>query len=77
MECLPVLDFSVKDRASNAKKLVNIMETVGFMYLENVPGYSEDELRWCQEFFFDHMPVERKLELARTMYNPDNKNVRM
>ena len=74
-ECLPVLDFSDADRHSKARQIIEVMETVGFMFLEKVPGYSEDDLRWCQEFFFDVMPPEKKLQVARMMYNPDSKNV--
>ena len=70
-----MLDYSEADRNSKARQVVAAMETVGFMLLENVPGYSEDDLRWCQEFFFDVMPPEKKLEVARVKYNPANKHV--
>ena len=73
-DSLPVLDYSEKDRASKARKIVQIMETVGFLYLDNVPGYSEDGLKWCLEFFYDVMPAEKKLQMAKD--NPENKNVR-
>ena len=74
---LPVLDFSDTDRESNAKKLIDIMENLGFLFLANVPGYEEDDLKWCVQFFFDVMPPQKKLSVARKMYNPDSDQVRL
>ncbi len=74
-ESLPVVDYSLQDRSEQARRIVEIMENLGFLFLENIPGYDEDELRWCQEFFFDVMPPEKKLQLARVMYNPESKQV--
>ena len=71
-----MIDYSSDvSRADQAAKVVLIMETVGFLFLENVPGYNEDELRWCVDFFFEEMPAEKKLQVARIMYNPDSKQV--
>lgn len=72
---LPVVDFSGADRSLQADKVVSIMEKVGFLLLDNVPGYDEDEPKWCVEFFYDEMPVEKKLEMARISYNPHCKQV--
>ena len=38
-ESLPVIDFSCSDRRFSANLLVKAMETVGFVYLDNIPGY--------------------------------------
>ncbi len=73
---LPVIDYSEKDRALNARKVIDVMENLGFLFLENVPGYREDDLRWCVEFFFDVMPAKKKLQVAKRKYNPDSKQVR-
>lgn len=40
MDSIPVVDFSNPDREANSKELVRAMETVGFVYLDNVPGYN-------------------------------------
>lgn len=72
---LPVIDYGERDRASQARRIVNIMSSLGFLFLENVPGYSEDDLRWCVNFFFQEMPADKKLQVARIMYNPESKQV--
>ena len=69
---LPVIDYSLKDREAQAKRVVDIMSSLGFLFLENVPGYSEDDLRWCVDFFFKEMPAEKKMQVARIKYNPQN-----
>jgi hypothetical protein len=53
------------------------MEDLGFLFLDNIPGYSEDELRWCVEFFYDVMPEKKKMEVAKLAYNPNGKQVRL
>ena len=40
MESLSVVDFSSPDRKETASRIVHVMETVGFLYLDNVPGYN-------------------------------------
>ena len=72
---LPVIDYSEQDRDKQAGKILEVMETLGFLFLDKIPGYDEDELRWCQEFFFDVMPPEKKMDLARKMYNPKSNQV--
>ena len=74
MASLPVIDYQENDRKELARKVVHSMETLGFMFLENVPGYDEDELRWCVDFFFS-LPQRKKLDIARRKYNPDSKQV--
>ena len=71
-----MVDYSSDaSRADKAAEVVGIMETLGFLFLENVPGFDEDELRWCVDFFFEGMPAEKKLQVARILYNPDSKQV--
>ena len=71
-----MIDYSSDaSRADKAAEVVGIMETLGFLFLENVPGYDEDELRWCVNFFYEEMPSEKKLQVARILYNPDSKQV--
>lgn len=42
MESLPVIDFSNPDRHELAKELTKAMKVVGFVYLDNVPGYNRE-----------------------------------
>ena len=71
---LTVIDYSEKDRAKQARKIVSIMEDLGFLFLENIPGYDEDDLRWCVDFFFG-LPEEKKKQVARKLWNPESKQV--
>ena len=69
-----MLDYSCSDRSALSREITTVMEGMGFLYLENIPGYNEDELRWCVDFFF-RLPLEKRMEVARRMYCPKNKNV--
>lgn len=75
MSSLPVIDLSSPDRENTAKKIVKIMETVGFLYLD-VRGFSaadeEELLAQCKWFF--SLPKEIKMKFARYPYNKENKN---
>jgi len=76
MESIPVLDYtkSVSDRAALSREISEVMGDFGFLFLEKVPEYKEDELRWCVDFFFG-LPERKKFEVARKMYKPENNNV--
>ena len=76
MSSLPVINYQNKDRETLIREVVHSMETLGFMLLENVPGFDEDELRWCVDFFFN-LPMQKRLEVAKKKYNPDSKQVRL
>ena len=75
---MPVVDMSEATVSGNrlavAKRLVHAMETVGFLYLDGIPGYNEDELLECVKWFFD-LPLERRLEVAKKQYNPTSKQL--
>ena len=36
-----IIDFSSSARLATAKELTKAMETVGFVYLDNVPGFNK------------------------------------
>ena len=74
MESLPVVDCSLAGREEKSKQITRIMETVGFLYLDNVPGYDEQELRKYTDWFHD-LPMEKKMKVARKKYNPESKQV--
>ena len=42
MESLPIIDFSSPDRLATAKELTKAMETVWFVYLDNVSGFNKE-----------------------------------
>lgn len=71
---IPVIDFSSQDRREKAHLIVNAMETVGFLFLDKVPGHDEDELRKWVEWFWS-FSGEKKMKIARRRYNPANKHV--
>ena len=75
MASIPVIDFSSADRAKTAREIVQAMETVGFLYLDNIPGYDknyEEELLRYTKWFFT-FPLEKKLQLATKKYNKSSK----
>ena len=74
---LPVVDLANPDREANSKLLVQAMETVGFVYLDNVPGYNievEEKLLQASKWFFS-MPLEEKLKVSCTNWNKDERSL--
>ena len=77
MANIPVIDFSDPDRQANAKRLTEAMETVGFVYLDNVPGYNkevESKLHKAASWFFSK-PLEEKILLSSKNWNKDSSGV--
>ena len=75
MESLPAVDFSSPDKEGTASRIVDIMESVGFLYLDNVPGYNlqvEQELLDINRWFFT-LPHDKKMSVARYLYNKKNR----
>ncbi|XP_064398769.1 uncharacterized protein LOC135345278 [Halichondria panicea] len=73
--CIPVLNFANPDRDAKVKLLVEAMEKVGFVYMDNVPGYSleiEEKLLQATKWFFAK-PLEDKLRVSCTNWNKDAK----
>lgn len=73
---IPVIDFSSPDRREKARQIVTAMETIGFLFLDKVPGHDEDELRKWVDWFWS-FSYEKKMTIARKRYNPENKHVRI
>lgn len=71
---LPVIDFSPgADRQVNAKRLTEAMQTIGFVYLDNVQGYNmevESRLHKAAEWFFS-LPISKKLRQSPRKWNED------
>lgn len=74
-EILPVIDLSKVDRRANAQLLAEAMRTVGFVYLDNVPGYDKEveaALHKATEWFFS-LPLDKKVRLSPKKWNKDAK----
>ena len=72
---LPIIDMSNPDRQEIARKLTKAMETEGFVYLDNVPGYNkevESELFEAAKRFFS-LPIEEKLRYSPKKWNKEAK----
>lgn len=77
MASLPVIDFSNPHRQATAAQLTKAMETVGFVYLDNVPGYNkevEGKLHKAAEWFFSK-PLEEKLTVSSKKWNKNSSGV--
>ena len=77
MESLPIINFSSPDRLATAKELKKAMETVGFVYLDNVPGFNkevEENLHKAASWFFS-LPLDEKLRVSPKKWNPGAKGV--
>ena len=73
MDKLPVIDYSNPDRQANAKQLTEAMEAVGFVYLDNVPGYDEEveaSLHEACGWFFS-LPMDKKLRVSPKNWNKE------
>ena len=71
MDSLPIIDLSNSDRVDNAKRLVQAMETAGFVYLDNVPGFdrvAEETLLKAATWFFSQS-LEEKLRCSPKRWN--------
>lgn len=73
---IPVINFSASDRQQKARQIVRAMETIGFLFLDKVPGHDEQLLRKWSDWFWS-LSKEKKMKVARKRYNPDNKHVRI
>ncbi|KAK6187717.1 hypothetical protein SNE40_005679 [Patella caerulea] len=75
---LPVIDLSQcgdqQTRVAVAKKMVDALKTVGFLYIDNIPGFDQKELlKWCRWFF--NLPENVRFKLYRKLWNPNSKSV--
>ena len=78
MTSIPVINFSSDcSDAVVAQDLVHAMETIGFVYLDNVPGYDkEQEQRLLDETkWFFSLPLEEKLLVSPSKWNKQSKSV--
>ena len=73
---IPIIDFSqpTQSRDKLASEIVNALETVGFLFLDNVIGYDSDLIERATKWFYS-LPENTKHSLACKSFNPQNKNV--
>ena len=71
---IPVIDFSSPNRHEKAQQILTAMQSVGFLLLEKVPAYNEQELRKWVDWFWS-LSKEKKMSIARRKYNPRNTHV--
>lgn len=73
---IPVIDLSKAetDRLQLARCIVEGLESIGFLYIENIPGIDFDMLYKSSKWFFD-LPKETKMKLARNQWNTQNVNI--
>ena len=74
---LPIINLSDPKRENTAKNLIKAIETVGCVYLDNVPGYNKEkeELLLKSAKWLFSLPLEEKLLLGTKRWNRDAKNV--
>nr|KAG5698625.1 hypothetical protein BaRGS_003139 [Batillaria attramentaria] len=74
---LPVLDLvKAKDpnhRLNVARELVRALETVGFLYVDNVQGFDSKKLMENTRWLFG-LPEEEKRRVSKKAWNPAGKN---
>ena len=74
---LPIVDLEkAKDpsqRLTVAQKLVEALETVGFLFIDNVEGFDAGKLLAHTQWFFN-LSEQEKHRLARKLWNPESQN---
>ncbi|XP_063439227.1 uncharacterized protein LOC134720708 [Mytilus trossulus] len=73
---LPIIDLSKSKthRDELSRQLVNALETVGFLYIDNVDGADFEKMFQCSKWFFDQSN-EIKRKVMRNYWNPENTNL--
>ena len=73
---IPVIDFSYPNESRDkvAKEIVDALQTVGFLYLDNVVGFDCNTVEQAVKWFYN-LPESTKFSLATKSFNPKNKNI--
>ena len=73
---LPIIDLkrAKVDRQLEAKNVVNVLENVGFAFIDNVDGIDYEGLWDCCQWIFSK-PQEFKKKLTRKFWVPENDNI--
>ena len=71
---LPIIDLARPDRFELAKKVVDTLENIGFLYVDNVSGLDFDKLFESCKWFFN-LPKEKKHAIMRSYWEKGNKNI--
>jgi isopenicillin N synthase-like dioxygenase len=74
---LPIIDLAkARDQAQRlavARQLVHALETVGFLFLDNVEGFDSERLLSNARWFFN-LRDDQKLQVSRKLWNVDSQN---
>ena len=73
---IPIIDFSrlSQSRDKLAKEIVDALQTVGFLFLDNVVGFDHKEIEQATKWFYS-LPESTKYSLATKSFNSENTNV--
>ena len=73
---IPVIDFSDSSlsRSKLAKEIVDALQTVGFLFLDNVAGFDRKTIEKATKWFYS-LPESSKYALATKSFNPLNTNI--
>ena len=75
---LPLAVVDMSEATSNPAKvafqIINALETVGFMYLKNVPQFDDEQLLQLTHWFFD-LPVSHKRNVTRKNWREDSNQI--
>ncbi len=73
---IPIIDFSnpSESRDKLAREIVDALQTVGFLFLDNVVGFDREAVQQATKWFYS-LPEGTKNSLARKSFNPQNKNI--
>ena len=73
---IPVIDFSnpSESRDKLAKEIHDALQTVGFLFLDNVVGFDRETIEQAAKWFYN-LPESSKYSLATKSFNPQNKNI--
>ena len=73
---IPVIDFTNPSlsRSKLAKEIVDALQTVGFLFLDNVAGFDRQTIEKAAKWFYS-LPESSKYSLATKSFNPQNKNI--
>ncbi|XP_028395094.1 uncharacterized protein LOC114519206 [Dendronephthya gigantea] len=72
---IPIIDFSFinQSRDKVSKEIVDALESVGFLFLDNV-GFDRKAIEQACKWFHS-LPESNKFALATKSFNPKNKNI--
>lgn len=73
---IPIIDFSQPSQSRDklAKEIVDALQSVGFLFLDNVVGFDREAIERATKWFYS-LPESNKYALATKSFNPQNQNI--